>query len=249
MIDHHCGEAVDKNKIGVILSTDLSLAFDLVDHGILLDKLQYYGIVSKELDLIRSYLSDRTQYTEIQTKSSPVMYSPNCSVVQGSRLSGLLYTIYTNEVPLPHKLMEDGDWMEKNLKETPTNYTEIDHDTVNFVDDSNSVIAFKNPDEVTFNINRFFSVLKIYYNDMKLSLNPDKTNLLVISKPSLRQFTNDIRIEDDEEVIKPKQQIRILGWLVNTRLSMDSSINATISSINSVLNSVKEIQKYMNELH
>ena len=59
------------------------------------------------IKLMSSYFSDRYQYLESQTfRSSPVL-SPPISVVQGSKMSTLLYNIYANEVLIVHKLMDD----------------------------------------------------------------------------------------------------------------------------------------------
>ena len=43
----------------------------------------------------------------IDTFKSQVKYSPKSSVIQGSKLSAMLYTIYVNEVPQIHKLMSN----------------------------------------------------------------------------------------------------------------------------------------------
>ena len=63
----------------------------------------------------------------------------DCGVTQGSKLSGLLYTIYTNQVPILHEVLENEEICEtvgaKHYAEVP-----VKHDVVNLVDDSNSVI-------------------------------------------------------------------------------------------------------------
>ena len=41
---------------------DYEKAFDLIDNGLLLEKLKAYGVRDNELDLLCSYLSGRTQY-------------------------------------------------------------------------------------------------------------------------------------------------------------------------------------------
>ena len=60
---------VKKNN-SMLLATDLSAAFDTIDHGILLKKLDYYGIRGKSLKLMESFLIDRKTYVNIDTFSS-----------------------------------------------------------------------------------------------------------------------------------------------------------------------------------
>ena len=70
---------------------------------------------------------------------------PNCSVVQGFKLSWILYTQYKNEAPVLHKFLGDRDWMTMNFYEEITNYSWIKHMNVNFLDVSNSVVSFVDP--------------------------------------------------------------------------------------------------------
>ena len=49
------------------------MAFDTVDHTILLNKLDYYGIKGLALEWFKNYLSDRLQYVKIGGVSSHML--------------------------------------------------------------------------------------------------------------------------------------------------------------------------------
>lgn len=52
---------MDKDHITGLAFVDYKKAFDLIDHGILLAKLEAYGLASKELLLLTDYLNSRKQ--------------------------------------------------------------------------------------------------------------------------------------------------------------------------------------------
>ena len=93
-----------------------------------------------------------------------------CSGVQGSVLSGLLYTIYVNELPELSKLVfeESVNCLEKK------EYNEINHKTINYVDDSTSIIGFKNKTKLIHYLNKYFEILDNFYTCNKLLINPEK---------------------------------------------------------------------------
>ena len=66
--------------IGVFL--DLKKAFDTVPHDILLKKLYAYGIRGIALKLMKSYLTDRTQYVIYDSMQSTTL-SISCGVPSG----------------------------------------------------------------------------------------------------------------------------------------------------------------------
>ena len=55
---------MDSNNVPVNIYIDLSKAFDTLNHSILLSKLEYYGITGRSYDLLKNYLSNRSQYVE-----------------------------------------------------------------------------------------------------------------------------------------------------------------------------------------
>ena len=63
----------DKHCAGIFL--DLSKAFDMLDHNLILHKMEKYGIRGVALDWFRSYLSDRTLIAKIVDQSNRTHYS------------------------------------------------------------------------------------------------------------------------------------------------------------------------------
>ena len=91
-------------------------AFNSVDKMILIKKMKYYGIKGKMIQILNSYLEDRHEFVELESTCSKVTESLHFSVIQNSRMSGILYTLYTNDVPLLHKLIEDENWLKDKLR-------------------------------------------------------------------------------------------------------------------------------------
>ena len=64
---------------------------------ILLQKLKYYGIRSKQNDWFRSFLTNRKQYVSMEGFFSQTKIV-KCGVPQGSTLGPLLFLIYINDL-------------------------------------------------------------------------------------------------------------------------------------------------------
>lgn len=89
--------SIDRREFSIGVFLDLSKAFDTVDHSILLDKLEHYGIRGLALQWVKSYLTSRLQFDEFNGHSS-FCHKIVCGVPQGSILGLSFFLIYVNDL-------------------------------------------------------------------------------------------------------------------------------------------------------
>ena len=87
--------ALDNQEVTCLVLLDPSVAFDMVDHQILIDRLtSMLGISGCTLTWIRSYLTGTSQRVKVgELRSDPVTL--HIGVPQGSVLGLILFTLYT----------------------------------------------------------------------------------------------------------------------------------------------------------
>ena len=98
-ITNYIGKALNNGEFCIGIFFDLKKAFDVVQHNILLAKLEKFGIKDSALSWFRSYLANRKQVTDINNTLSEEK-NITCSVLQGSILGPILFLCFINDFPL-----------------------------------------------------------------------------------------------------------------------------------------------------
>jgi retron-type reverse transcriptase len=153
-------QAIEKGWYSCGIFLDFSKAFDTVNHDILLNKLDHYGIRGLAYDWFSSYLSNRCQFVSIRhikSDETPIKYG----VPQGSVLGPLLFLLYI------HDFHNCSDIFKFNI----------------FADDTNLFHTNANLVNLEITINRNLEKIFDWLAANKLSLNIDKTNFVLFHPP------------------------------------------------------------------
>ena len=142
----------------------LSLSFDTVSHDILLSKLKKLGITGTPLKWFTSYLSNRSQFTEIGGfKSSELAI--DISVLQGSILGPILFLCFINDLHLATWLL-----------------------TLLFADDTAVIDSDTDLPALIIRVNGEIQKIANWFRSNKMSVNVSKTKYIVF-RPKGQKIT------------------------------------------------------------
>ena len=219
--------AQKQHVLGIFI--DLSKAFDTIDHGKLVSKLERYGIRGNALKLISSYLSNRKQYVNVlDTKSNelPVEFG----VPQGSVLGPLLFILYINDIC---NISSDGKF-------------------VLFADDTNIFVAAESIRKVYEIANRVLKAVCNYMEVNLLHINVKKCCYMYFSPNKRSKNDSDPELNNQNLTINSKiisrvSHTKFLGVTIDDKLSWKPHIQLLNKKLRSICGRIYRIKNCLPE--
>jgi len=240
-------EAVDKGQFSGVCMLDMSAAFDTVNHSLLLQKMEFYGIDSGALQWVSSYLSERSQRVCIDgCMSSPL--DINIGVPQGSILGPLYYIIFTNE--LPEAIYSCRDHRDpENPHSTFIPDCSQCGSLCCFADDGTVNIVSSDPQQLSERPSEKFTLISDYLIANRLKLNEEKNQPILMSTSSRKRLQNpSICIHTATVTINRVSCSKLLGVYVHEEMKWAEYIlnneDSLVKSLNRNLAGLRKICKY-----
>ena len=227
-------ESLTKKKqhvLGVFI--DLSKAFDTLDHGKLITKLDNYGIRDNALRLIKSYLSDRKQFVNVLNEKSDELHV-EYGVPQGSVLGPLLFLLYINDIC---NITDKGKFI---LFADDTNI---------FVAAETKIKAYDMANQVLLAVSNYMKVNLLHINVKKccyMYFSPHKRNKNEENTHNLNEH-NSLNLSINSKIINQVSHTKFLGVIIDDQLSWKPHIAALNKKLRSACGRIYRIKKCLPE--
>ena len=211
-------KSTDKRGQSGVLLTDLSKAFDCLNHDLLIAKLRAYGFDNNSLYLIHNYLTNRFQRVRINSNYSS-WSEILTGVPQGSILGPLIFNIYLNDF----FFFCEGS------------------DIANFADDNSPYAVGDDIESVISQLEYDAKLLLQWVCDNALKANPDKFHLVTSVS------SENICIYADNYEIKNSTYEKLLGVTIDNAMSFEKHVSTLCKKASQKLHALIRVSHYMTK--
>ena len=201
-IDRWNTEIDNGNYVGALF-IDLSKAFDMVNHQLLVQKLYSLGIQNNENCWFKSYLNKRTQCVSINNSISASQFISS-GVPQGSILGPLLFLLFINDMPV-----------------------DLKHSVVDmYADDTLIYVCDKDVNVIENRLNEDINILCKWLENNLMKANVNKTKFMLLGTPVKISHARKISISMNNNEIEHVTCFKYLGVQINANLKWNEQINS-----------------------
>ena len=223
-------KAINEGKFVGTIMIDFRKAFDLVDHDLLLKKLSYYKCGSNFINLMKSYLKNRTQVVSVNgTKSNTAEISSG--VPQGSILGPLLFLIFINDLPL----VLSGKVSSTDMYADDTTIYDIQADM----------------GTLRSNLQESLTILQKWCKQNGMLLNTEKTKVMLIStrQKRIRLDTRLLSLTYNEIDLQLTTGGKILGVYIDENFQWNNHFQFVCKKVSSYIWLLSRIKSYLSLEH
>ena len=196
-------KSIDEDRVVGALFLDLSKAFDVINHELLLNKMQLeFGVVGKADEWFRNYLSGRRQRVCVGQETSPWM-TPKFGVPQGSILGPLLFILFVNALP-------------KSVNQCSLNM---------YADDTTLYTAAETADQAIETLRADAELTLAWFNQNRLIVNVKKTHFMAIGRRRRRMEISEAKLALQNVELYPEQTVTYLGVCLDDQLIWKKHVN------------------------
>ena len=214
---------IQQKKYTLAVFLDLSKAFDTLEHEVIFNKMERYGIRGKCLNWYRSYLANRQLQVKCRTEANAqITYSDKYNVdfgtPQGSCMGPLIFLIFCNDLSKHLELIS----------------------CIQFADDTTLYHSSKNKNYLRWSIEHDLQILSDWFKANKLTLNLNKSSFILFGLDTIDSM--EIRLGDT--TIPQVDTTKFLGIWIDRDLKWLThfqKINLKIQNNIMLLNRLKNI--------
>ena len=220
-LDHIYSNLNDKlSSIGVFV--DFQKAFDTVNRGVLLQKLERYGIRGNALNLFSSFLTDRFQVVKVGNSISD-RKQINIGILQGSVIGPLCFLVIINEIPLI------------------SNFSS----TCMFADDTSFLFSKASIDDLFSTCNLGLETFYDWCCANRLSMNISKTKYMIFSKNHLPNNIPSLFLNDS--TLESVQSLRFLGIELDKNLKLNLHLLEISTKISKTAGLIRKLKDFFRQ--
>ena len=210
-------KSMDRRGSAGALLSDLSKAFDCLNHELMVAKLHAYGCDYNSLKLINSYLENRFHRVKVNSTYSS-WSSITSGIPQGSILGPLLFNIYLSDLFL---FFEDSN-------------------VASYADDTTPYTLKDNMESVMAKLEEDSILLIDWINNNYMKANPEKFHILLSEKDET------LAVNVDKHKIFNRGGEKLLGITIDSKLSFDEHVSKLCKTASKKLHALTRIACYMD---
>ena len=219
-------KAFNNGELVGVIFVDFRKAFDLVDHDILMKKLELYKFNQVSLNWFRSYLSGRKQIVSFKNVVSE-RETVKCGVPQGSILGPLLFLLFINDLPLHIKVKTDL-----------------------YADDATVYEINNSKEEIERKLQLAIKDLTRWCKLNGMTINTEKTKAMLVTTRQRRSRINDnLNLSLNNIQLLTVSNEKVLGVQIDNNLSWGEHVRKVTQKMSTNIWLLSKVKNYLSNEH